>query len=136
MSTTFGKGKKRQRGRPEYKSEVDDQGILDGFKSSHIKSPVYLPYKIETKSQKENNNAITNDISCEIDKDLGVESNILIQFDLDHTFGPCSNISRKERLERAKMLGIKVNKEVEYAIASEKFESESVIDKLMRKRSL
>ncbi|KAK6588657.1 hypothetical protein RS030_3407 [Cryptosporidium xiaoi] len=132
MNVGAGKSKKRQRGKSD---NIDNQGILEGFKLSYTRVSRNLSDKHKNKQQKENNNIAINDISSELDKNAIIEPNILTQFDLDYAFGPCSEISRKQRLERAKLFGIKINKDLENIVISGKFESESIIDKLMSKRS-
>ncbi|KAH7648000.1 hypothetical protein FG379_000783 [Cryptosporidium bovis] len=135
MNVGAGKSKKRQRGKSGNTDDIDNQGILEGFKLSYTKVSRNLSDKHKNKLQKENNNITINDISSELDKNATIEPNILTRFDLDYAFGPCSEISRKERLERAKLFGVKINKDLENIIISGKFGSESIIDKLMNNRS-
>lgn len=119
-------GKKRKRSSKallEY--EKDNQSRLIGFRSSIVK-PIADP---ESKTLNLKNVSNSNN-----DENL---LNILNSFDLNHNYGPCSEISRFQRLERSRRFGISVDFNVEKAVndycknkSSEV--SVSIIDKLMK----
>ncbi|KAJ1608530.1 hypothetical protein OIY81_2604 [Cryptosporidium canis] len=117
-----------KRGRPDKGQEEearDGQSRLVGFKTSIVRAIV------DPGSKRQDQRATRG---SEGDPEL---SKTLSDFDWNHTFGPCSEISRSQRLERAKKFGLHVEDRVERAIGdcSQGFGSEisiSSVDRLMR----
>ncbi|KAH8583461.1 DNA polymerase delta subunit 4 [Cryptosporidium sp. chipmunk genotype I] len=118
--------KKRKRPSKGLKEDgKENQSKLVGFKTSIVR-PIVDP-ELETPDLKPVKSA--ND-----DKKL---LNTFYSFDLDHNFGPCSEISRFQRLERAKKLGIPIDLNIEKLINDHTGDSNSeisisIIDKLMK----
>ncbi|KAK9171159.1 DNA polymerase delta subunit 4 family protein [Cryptosporidium meleagridis] len=116
--------KKRKRSTKDSK-EDENQSKLVGFKTSIVSSKVNP--ELETSDLKP---VKSTDDSEQLLKTLH-------SFDLDHTFGPCSEISRSQRLERAKKFGIAVDLNLENLINKHCGDvnsniSVSIIDKLMK----
>ncbi|KAL3126695.1 hypothetical protein CHM_8g4650 [Cryptosporidium hominis] len=118
--------KKRKRPTKGLKeSEKENQSKLVGFKTSIVR-PIVNP-ELEATDLKPVKSANDNEQLL----------NTLHSFDLDHTFGPCSEISRSKRLERAKKFGIAIDLNLEKMINKHCGDvnsemSVSIIDKLMK----
>ncbi|OII72821.1 uncharacterized protein cubi_03691 [Cryptosporidium ubiquitum] len=119
---------RKKRKRPSkslVEDEKENQSKLVGFKTSIVR-PIVNPKSeildLKTLSDSKNDENLINTLN---------------QFDLDHNFGPCSEISRSQRLERGKKFGISIDLNIEKAINDHCGDhnsemSVSIIDKLMK----
>ncbi|KAJ1606012.1 hypothetical protein OJ253_2908 [Cryptosporidium canis] len=118
-------GKRRRPDKGQDEDARDDQSRLVGFKTSIVRAIV------DPASKRQDQRATRG---SEGDPEL---SKALSDFDWNHSFGPCSEISRSQRLARAKKFGLHVEDRIERAIddRSHGFGSEvsvSSVDRLMR----
>lgn len=97
--------KRRRPGQGLAEDGAETQLKLAGFKTSIVR-PIVDP-RSKPQIQKEAEEAGESFEHFEI----------LSDFDLDHRFGPCSEISRSQRLARAKKFGLPVGVNVEKCIS-------------------
>ncbi|KAF7458801.1 DNA polymerase delta subunit 4 [Cryptosporidium felis] len=117
---------KRRKKQDGSKTGADrDQTTLIGFKSGFVRALNSKPERIlDSKLGVE-----AGDFSDEF-QDTQEDLKYLDRFDLNSKFGPCSEISRLQRLERAKKFDIYVEFRAERKIRSSCHQT-SIIDRLM-----